>query len=161
MRKILLALALAIALLAGSAGMAGASAVTTSKPAPLPVLYNLGGGLGSVWNNPEIRPAIFYIFADGSGAVTGMRWARWNHGTAVTSRATDYSRTGPCCTKSDQHYHKVTVTLSDVRYRGGPRPGPYFTKMVITGRGFRTLKYAYKVFRHGSLVIGGWIGGIS
>jgi hypothetical protein len=90
-----------------------------------------------------------------------MRWARWNHGTAVTSRATDYNRTGPCCTKSDQHYHKVTVTLSDVRYRGGPRPGPYFTKMVITGRGFRTLKYAYKVFRHGSLVIGGWIGGIS
>jgi hypothetical protein len=161
MRKILLALALAIALLAGSAGMAGASAVMTSKPAPLPVLYNLGGGLGSVWNSPEIRPAIFYIFADGSGAVTGMRWARWNHGTAVTSRATDYNRTGPCCTKSDQHYHKVTVTLSDVRYRGGPRPGPYFTKMVITGRGFRTLKYAYKVFRHGSLVIGGWIGGIS
>ena len=100
MRKILLALALAIALLAGTAGIAGAS-VTTSKPAPLPVLYNLGGGLGSVWNNPEIRPAIFYIFADGSGAVTGMRWARWNHGTAVTSRATDYSRTGPCCTKSD------------------------------------------------------------
>ena len=33
--------------------------------------------------------------------------------------------------------------------------------MVITGRGFRTLKYAYKVFRHGTLVIGGWIGGVS
>jgi hypothetical protein len=161
MRKILLALALATALLVGSAGMAGASAVTTSKPAPLPVLYNLGGGLGSVWNKPEVRPKIFYIFADGSGAVTHMRWASWNHSRAVTRRATDYSRTGPCCTKSDQHYHKVTVTLSDVRHRGGPRPGPYFTKMVITGRGFRTLKYAYKVFRHGSLVIGGWIGGVS
>ena len=79
--------------------MAGASPVTASKPAPLPVLYKLGGGLGSVWDNPEVRPAIFYIFADGSGAVIGMHWARWNHGTAVTSRATDYSRTGPCCTK--------------------------------------------------------------
>ena len=112
MRKILPALALATALLAGSAGTAAASAVTTSKPASLPVLYNLGGGLGSVWNNPEVRPAIFYIVADGSGAVGGMRWAGWNHSAAVTSNAIDYSRSGPCCTKADQHYRNVTVTLS-------------------------------------------------
>jgi len=161
MRKILLALALAIALLAGTAGAAGASAVTASKPAPLPVLYNLGGGLGSVWNNPQVKPRTFYIFADGSAAVIGMRWARWNHRTAVTRTATDYERTGPCCTKADQHYHKVTVTLSGVRSRGGPRPGPYFTKMVITGRGFRTLTYTYQVLRGGGLVIGSWIGGVS
>jgi hypothetical protein len=161
MRKILPALALAAALLAGSAGTASASTITASKPAPLPVLYNLGGGLGSVWDHPQVKPAVFYIFADGSAAVIGMRWAHWNHSTAVTRTATDYERTGPCCTKSDQHYHKVTVTLSDVRYRGGPRPGPYFTKMVITGRGFRTLTYAYKVFRAGSVVIGSWIGGAS
>jgi poly(3-hydroxybutyrate) depolymerase len=161
MRKILLALALAAALLAGSAATAGASPAAASKPTPLPVLYNLGGADAAVWNNPQVKPAIFYIFADGSGAVIGMRWARWNHSTAVTSKATDYSRTGPCCTKSDQHYQKVTVTLSHVRYRGGPRPGPYFTKMVITGRGFRTLTYTYKVFRHGSVVIGAWIGGAS
>jgi hypothetical protein len=77
MRKILLALALAAALLAGSAGSAGASTVTTLKPAPLPVLYDLGGGLGSVWNNPEIRPAIFYIFADGSGARPSTASATW------------------------------------------------------------------------------------
>lgn len=161
MRKILLALALAAALLAGSAATAGASPATASKPAPLPVLYNLGGADAAVWNHPQVKPAIFYIFADGSAAVIDMRWARWNHSTAVTSKATDYSRTGPCCTKSDQHYHKVTVTLSDVRYRGGPRSGPYFTKMVITGHGFRTLTYTYKVFRHGSVVIGSWIGGTS
>ena len=71
--------------------------------------------------------------------------ARWNHSTAVTSRATDYSRSGGCCTKADQHYYQVTVTLSDVRYRGGPYPGPYFGRMVIAGRGFRTLRYTYKV----------------
>lgn len=159
MRKILLALALAVAVLAGSAGAAGASPTAASKPAPLPVLYNLGGGLGSVWNNPQVKPAIFYVFADGSGAVTGMHWARWNHTTAVTSKATDYVRTGPCCTKSDQHYYKVTVTLSDVRSSGGPRPGPYFTRMVITGRGFRTLKYTYRVSRGGGLVFGSWVGG--
>jgi len=154
MRKILLALALAGALLAGSAGTASASPAAASNPAPLPVLYNLGGdGLGAAWNNPQVKPTIFYIFADGSAAVIGMHWARWNHTTAVTSRATEYYRTGPCCTKSDQHYVKVTVTLSDVRYRGGPRPGPYFTKMVIAGHGIRTLTYTYKVFRG----FGGWL----
>jgi hypothetical protein len=161
MRKILLALALAAALLAGSAGMASASPATASKSAPLPVLYNLGGALAAVWNYPQVKPKTFYIFADGSGAVIDMHWARWNHTTAVTRSATDYSRTGPCCTKSDQHYYKVTVTLSSVRSGGGPRPGPYFTRMVITGRGFRTLTYTYKVFRGNGLVIGGWVGGVS
>jgi len=29
--------------------------------------------------------------------------------------------------------------------------------MVITGHGIRTLTYTYRVFRHGRLVIGGWI----
>jgi hypothetical protein len=157
MRKILLAVALAAALLAGSAGTAGASAITASNPAPLPVLYNLGGGLGSVWDKPEVRPAIFYIFADGSAAVIGMHWARWNHTTAVTSTATEYYRTGPCCTKSDQHYVKVTFTLSGVRSRGGPRPGPYFTRMTISGRGIRTRTYIYKVLRGGGMVIGSWL----
>jgi len=161
MRKVLLALALGAALVAGSAGAASASTATASRPTPLPVLYNLGGGLGSVWDYPQVKPKIFYIFADGSAAVIGMRWARWNRSTAVTSTATEYERTGPCCTKSGQRYLKVTVTLSDVRYRGGPRPGPYFTKMVITGRGFRTLTYTYKVIRTGGFVIGGWIGGAS
>jgi hypothetical protein len=159
MKKILSTLTVAAALLAGSASAASASPATASRPAPLPVLYNLGGGLGSVWNKPDVKPAIFYIFADGSGAVLGMHWAHWNHATAVTRTATDYSRSGPCCTKSDQHYYPVTVTLSGVRSRGGPRSGPYFTRMVITGRGFHTLTYTYKVFRHGSLAIGYWTGG--
>jgi hypothetical protein len=156
MRKILLALALAAALLAGSAGTAGAAPAAAAKSAPLPVLYNLGGDGGiAVWNLPQVKPKTFFIFADGSGAVIDMRWARWTHTTAVTSTATDYYRTGPCCTKSDQHYVKVTVTLSGVRSSGGPRPGPYFTKMVIAGRGIHTLRYTYEV-SHG---FGGWLGG--
>ena len=162
MRKILLALALAVALpasLAGLTGTAGATVTAPATPAPLPVLYNLGGSVPGAWNNPQRNPKVFYIFADGSGAVIGMRWASWNHSKAVTRTATDYYRTGPCCTKSDQHYRKVTVTLSDVRNSGGPRPGPYFTKMVITGHGFRTLTYRYKVARSGGMVFGGWDGG--
>jgi hypothetical protein len=65
----------------------------------------------------------------------------------VTSRATDYYRTGPCCTKKDQHYVKVIVTPSSVKATGGVRTGPYFTKMVITGHGIKTLTEIYKVLR--------------
>jgi WD40 repeat protein len=148
---------------------ATAPSPTAIQPAPvpaptaLPVLYNLGGGLGSVWDNPQVRPVGFAIFADGSAAITGMHWAIWNDATAVTSSATYYDRSGPCCTSSDQHYYKVTVTLSDVRQRGGPHPGPYYSRMVITGPGFHTSTYTYEVLSGiavaGGTVIGGWTGG--
>lgn len=109
---------------------------------------------------PEVRPIAFYIFADGSAAVTGMHWARWNYAVAITSSAT-YYQSGPCCTKSDQHSYKVTVTLSDVRYSGGTDPGPYFSRMVIAGRGIGTLTRTYEVSRVGGTVSGRWTGGPS
>ena len=132
-----------------------------SAPTGLPVLYNLGGEDAAVWNYPQVRPSTFYIAADGSGSLVAMRWARWNDATAVTSSATYYDRSGPCCTNSDQQYDKVTVTLSDPKQYGGPQPGPYFSRMVITGPGFLTLTYTYEVLRGGSAVIGGWLGGAS
>ena len=137
----------------------------TPVPAPtkLPVLYNLGGEGAAVWDYPQVRPSTFYISADGSAAITGMRWARWNGTTtAVTSSATYYDRSGPCCTSTDQHHYKVTVTLSDVRQRGSPDPGPYYGRMVIAGPGFRTLTYTYEVSSGtvaGGTVAGSWIGG--
>jgi hypothetical protein len=133
---------------------------STQPIGALPVMYNLGGAQAAAWNNPERSPATFPVFADGSAAIIRMRWARWNHTTAVTSSATYYDRSGPCCTQSDQHYHQVTVTLSQVQYSGGPRPGSYFDRMVIAGRGFRTLTYTYEV-SFGDLTLGGWTGGAS
>ena len=150
----LITLALAGTLLAGPAVTAGASA---ARPGPLPVLYNLGGGTGAVWNFPQVKPRKFFIFADGTAALIGMHWARWTHTRAVTSRAVYYDRTGPCCTGTDQHRHKVTVTLSRVRQRGGPRRGPYFVRMVITGHHFATETLTYTVFRGGGTVAGGWL----
>jgi hypothetical protein len=131
----------------------------TQPIGPLPVLYNLGGSQAAAWNDPERRPATFFVFADGSAAVTRMRWARWNRTRAVTSSATYYDRSGPCCSRSDQHYYKVRVTLSEVQYSGGPRPGSYFDRMVIVGRGFRTLTYTYTV--SGDSGLGSWTGGAS
>jgi hypothetical protein len=132
-------------------------------PAPastaLPALYGLAGAI-AVWNYPEIRPATFLIFADGSAYMSGMRWARWNDITAITSSATYYDRSGPCCTKADQHYYHVTVTLSGVREYGAPQPGPYFTRMTVTGPDFRTLTYTYKTIHLGGTLAGGWTGGL-
>jgi hypothetical protein len=138
-----------------AAGQPTAAAPRTQGPG-LPVLYNLGGGLGSVWDNPEVTPSVFYVTADGSAAIGSMRWTTWNDSAAVTGSATYYDRTGPCCTSSDQHYYKVTVTLSDVRQSGGPDQGHYYSRMVITGPGFSILTYIYHVFGSST---GAWIMG--
>ena len=135
----------------------GTSWTIQHPPAPpstaLPVLYNLVGAV-AVWDYPEVSPATFLIFA--GATLTGMRWSRWNYTTAITSSATYYDRSGPCCTDSDQHHYKVTVTLSGVREYGGPEPGPYFSRMTITGSGFRPLTYTYKTFVYGGAVSGAW-----
>jgi hypothetical protein len=83
--------------------------------------------------------------------------------TAVTSTATYYDRTGPCCTNADQHYYKVTMTLSGARL--GPKGycgAPDFTRMVITGKGFRTERYTYQVVCYsGHVTEASWLGGVA
>jgi hypothetical protein len=69
--------------------------------------------------------------------------SRWNGSTAVAS-AVYYDRIGACCTKADQHYYKITMTLSDVWRRGGPHPGPYFDRMTLTGGVHAKLMYNQK-----------------
>jgi hypothetical protein len=134
------------------------SAPAAAAPVPQPVLYNYEAASGG-WTLPQVEPASWLFFVDGRAGLGGMHWARWTGTAAVTSSATYYDRSGSGFTKSDQHYYQVTVTLSDVRSGGGPHPGPYFSQMVITGRGFPTLRYTYEVLRTGSVVTGGWSGG--
>jgi hypothetical protein len=152
---LLLPLALAGGLLAGPAGTAGAAAAP--RTAPLPALYNLGGGPGGTWNRPTVRPKAFAIAVDGSAALIRLHWARWTHTRAVTKKATYYYRTGPCCTRRDQHYRKVTVTLSRVRQHGGPKPGPYFVRMVVRGPHIKTLTFTYSVTRANGQAFGAWL----
>jgi len=150
-----------IVIAAAAAGTAVAVSQRSSGPAaatpvPQPVLYQYDYKSGG-WTLPQVRPAGWVLFVDGRALLVGMHWARWTGTTAVTSSATWYERDGSGFTKADQHYYKVTVTLSDVRRSGGPRPGPYFTRMVITGRGLRTLTYTYEVYRGNALAA--WEGG--
>ncbi|MGH3154883.1 MAG: hypothetical protein ACRDOB_29710, partial [Streptosporangiaceae bacterium] len=154
-----------IVIVGAAAGTAVAATVSRSSSAPSattavpqPALYNYDAASGG-WTLPLVKPAGWLLFVDGRAALTDMHWARWTGSTAVTSSATWYERDGSGFTKSDQHETQVTVTLSDVRSGGGPRPGPYFSRMVITGSGISTLTYTYEVLRTGSVVSGAWGGG--
>ena len=122
---------------------AGSSASAAAKAAPLPVLYNYTSTSGG-WTLGQVRPTgTWWIFVDGLAFIYKMHWSRWNGRTAVAS-AVYYDRTGPCCTKADQHYYKITMTLSDVWRRGGPHPGPYFDRMILTGGIHAKLTYDQK-----------------
>ena len=71
----------------------------------------------------QVRPkGPWWIFIDGMAFIYKMHWSRWNGKTAVAT-AVYYDRTGPCCTKADRRYYKITMTLSDVwRSRSVPDP---------------------------------------
>ena len=161
------AIMIGIVIAGAAAGTAVAAAVSrpssappAANPAPPPVLYNYDFASGG-WTSPQVKPAGWVLFIDGRAALTDMHWARWTSSTAVTSSATWYERDGSGFTKSDQHSYKVTVTLLDVRDSGGPRPGSYFSRMVIAGPGLPTLRYAYEVLRGGSHVSAAWTGGVA
>jgi hypothetical protein len=97
-----------------SAASATPAAASATPGAPLPVLYNFGGGSGSDWNLAQREPVIFYLAADGSAALGDnahhLKWTTWNN---VSAAATGdyYYRTGPCCNYRSE---AVTITASDV-----------------------------------------------
>jgi hypothetical protein len=135
-------LTMALAGLLADTGATATAAVKTQST-PLPVLYNYDFSTGG-WTLPEVRQtAAWLIFVDGSAAIYKFHWSRWNGSTAVGT-AVYYDRTGPCCTSADQHYYRITVTLSRVLRRGGPKPGPYFDVMTLTGGLHAKLTYNQK-----------------
>jgi len=130
-----------VALLAGAG--TGASAAAKAQSTPLPALYNYDFSTGG-WTHPEVRQTgAWLIFIDGSAFIDKFHWSRWNGSTAVAA-AVYYDRTGPCCTSADQHYYRITVTLSHVLRRGDQKPGPYFDVMTLTGGVHAKLTYSQK-----------------
>jgi hypothetical protein len=132
-----------VGLFAGVGNGAAASAAVKTQSTPLPALYNYDFSTGG-WTLPEVKQTgAWLIFIDGSAFIYKFHWSRWNGSTAVAT-AVYYDRTGPCCTKADQHYYRITMTLSDVLRRGGPKPGPYFGVMTLTGGVHARLAYDLK-----------------
>jgi hypothetical protein len=134
-RRSLAVLALAVAvpgILAGTGVTASAAVRHEASPAratPLPVIYNLGGGSGSVWDLAERKPAIFYLAADGS-AVLGdnphsLKWSKWA-ATSAAATGDYYYRTGPCCKyRSDP----VTITANHVIHQSAAKS--WYDRMTI------------------------------
>ena len=94
-RRLLAVLALAAAVpgiliamvIPASAGVRyGAS---PARATPLPVLYNLGGGSGSVWNLAQRRPVVFYLTADGLALLGDnahhLKWTKWTMTSAAAT----------------------------------------------------------------------------
>jgi hypothetical protein len=142
---------------------------TTSSPPPTPsasrpVLFDASGGPEPAWTYPRIQPEFFYLNTadsrdDNEKNINDITWAYWNSTTAVTSSATYQYLSGPCCTPSNWHYRKVTMTLSDIQYSRGPDPEPYFSRIVIVGEGIRTITLTYNVSLVNGTLTGSWTGG--
>jgi hypothetical protein len=136
MRRSLITIALAIGLLAG--GASTAFAAPSARAPKLPVLYNLGGAPFTAWNLPQIRPGVFFIFADGSAALIGapgrkkdkpIRWKSWTRRSAF-ARGYYTWRDKPA--PGPYHYSAITISLWDARTHGGIRPGVrYYDKMTL------------------------------
>jgi hypothetical protein len=128
---VLVPLAAVLATFAGTAGpaLAGVGGRVSPAKTTTPVLYNLGGGTGAVWNLAQRRPAIFYLAADGSAALGDkahhLKWTKWTASSAAATGAYFY-RSGPCCRYRS---HAVTITASHVVRQTGKKS--WYDRMTI------------------------------
>jgi hypothetical protein len=140
---VLIPLAVVLGTVTGTVGpaLAGVAGQVSPAKATTPVLYNLGGGAGSVWNLPQRRPAIFYLAADGSAALGSrarhLKWTKWN---TVSGAATGryYYRTGPCC---KYHSEAVAITVSHVVKH---RNKSWYDRMIIRFSKSKSVTIQYK-----------------
>lgn len=118
------------------------SGVSPARATPLPVLYNLGGGSGSVWNLAQRRPVIFYLAADGSAALGDtahhLKWTKWTMTSAAATGAY-YYRTGPCCMYSSD---PVTITANHVVGQNANRS--WYDRMTIRFSKTRAVTIQYE-----------------
>jgi hypothetical protein len=157
MRRSLITIGLAIGLLAGTTNAASAT-----TPAKLPVLYNLGGAPYAAWNLQQIRPGIFYIFADGSAALVGAKgtpkdkpihWKSWTQGSAS---AQGYFTWRDSAAPGPYNFSAATITLWDVKTRASVR---FYDKMTIDFTKCRCNSHVvlqYRTIGSGKYIAGGW-----
>ncbi len=131
MRKLPTAIGAALAALALTTG----PVVTAAAAAPVPVVYNYAEG----WSHPSVRPAWIYVGQGGSPMVHAARWSSWNYRDAKSAGTLVTDNCVPNCALGTAGYHKLTVTLSGVKYHNGQ---PYYSVMTWDTPGYRI--YGYK-----------------
>jgi hypothetical protein len=61
-------------------------------------------------SQPQVRPAGFYIFCDGSRTLIKLSWSSWNLSEAAGT-GVDYTDTCPSCVQGKWQHHDVVVVL--------------------------------------------------
>jgi hypothetical protein len=126
---------LAFACLSATAGLAAAAGLSvaglTANAAPAhqrtPALRV---AVYDCTNQPEVRPAGFYIYCDGSRTLVKLRWSSWNLSEAAGT-GVYYIDTCPSCVQGKWQHQDVVVVLwlpTPVAHH----PGQYeYSKMTL------------------------------
>ncbi len=121
------------AVLALSAGVPALLA-TTASAATTPVIYNDGNG----WRNADVRPAWIIVGLGGAPMAHTWHWSAWNSKDARSAGTLWVDSCVPDCARGKTSYHKLIVTLSNVRYHNGRA---YYSVMTWYTPGYRLPGY--------------------
>jgi hypothetical protein len=94
---------------AARAATANQAALVT--PAPSVAVYDCS-------NQPQVRPATFDFFCDGSGSFTKLRWSTWNASAAAATRVQYVDNCTPSCAQGTWSHR----TLRPARSRANSDP---------------------------------------
>ena len=89
-------------------------------------------------NQPQVRPGTFFLFCDGSGAFTGLRWSTWNASTAAATGVQRVDNCEPNCAHGTWSHRTVDLILwRSLPVKGHPGERGY-TQMTVLYPGART-----------------------
>jgi hypothetical protein len=125
---------IAAGLVIGSAAFPIAAAATASA-AVTPVIYNDAAG----WHDAAVRPKWVIIGEGGTPNAHTWHWSTWDSRDAISAGTLWVDSCLPNCAAGRPSYHKLTVTLSHVKYHDGHA---YFSVMTWYTPGYRI--YGYK-----------------
>jgi hypothetical protein len=100
---------LTFACLAVTAGVSAFALTANATPKP----HNAPGPVVAVYdctNQPEVRPAFYEIFCDGSRGLTKLSWSSWNLSEAAGTGVYTFD-TCPSCVQSKLRHENVVVVL--------------------------------------------------
>jgi|HubBroStandDraft_6_1064221.scaffolds.fasta_scaffold439913_2 hypothetical protein len=120
----------ALAGLAVAAGLVATGLAAPAQASVTPVIYNYADG----WMSPMIRPVWTTIGEGGSPLAHTWDWSTWNSQHAISSGTLWVDNCIPDCALGKNSYHKLLVTVWDVKSHDGQA---YYSIMAWYTPGYR------------------------